>query len=463
MAHGNSFDEESIKAPGKKWFTLALVLAAIGGGITATGWVMGGEEARAHNMHSYLTSYMFYLSIALGGLFFTLLQHLVRAGWSVTVRRMAEGYMKNVILMLFLFIPLFLNMDKIWAWADHGDHAKAHVEHKADDGHAHKDGETHKSGEDKADDLQKAGGHAESHAGRVDKIEDELLAHHLHKVLDHKKAFLSKNFFSIRIGIYFLIWIGLALFMFKNSVAQDTHGEAKTTVLMGKISAGAMPLFALSLTFAAFDWMMSLDYAWFSTIFGVVYFASAFIGIMATLIVTSFVLQKRGYLKGAVTVEHYHDMGKLMFAFIIFWSYCSFSQFILIRYPNIPEETIWFLHRWSFDGHNGWKFWSIGLMLVHFALPFLLLMSRHVKRNKVTCTLMACWMLMASWFHFYWLIMPTLEFPLKTVPAFGLSDILIAVGLGLVFVGGFVFNLRNVNLIPVKDPRLKESVNFTNF
>jgi hypothetical protein len=452
MAHGNSFDEDSVKAPGGKWLVLALVLAVLGIALAAGGWFMGGEKALAHNMHSYLTSYMFYLSIALGGLFFTLLQHLVRAGWSVTVRRMAEGYMKNLILMLLLFTPIFFNIDSIFAWADDGQ-STVKTEQKADGNH----------GEAKTEDLQKAGGGHESHYGRIDKIKDERLSHHLHKVLEHKQVYLSEGFFKIRMGIYFLIWIGLALFMFRNSVAQDSHGEAKTTILMGKVSAGAMPLFALTTTFASFDWMMSLDYAWFSTIFGVIYFSSGFIGILATLIVTSFVLQKRGYLKGAVTVEHYHDMGKFMFAFIIFWSYCSFSQFILIRYPNIPEETVWFLHRWELFGGDGWKFWTIALVLVHFALPFVLLMSRHVKRNKVTCTLMACWMLVASWFQFYWIIMPTLEFPRQTLPQFSTSDILIAVGLGLVFIGGFLFNLRNVNLIPVRDPRLKEAVNFTNY
>ena len=445
MAHGNTYDKESVKAPGSKWLTLGAILAIVGLGVLFGGFSMGGEHAKAHNMHSYLTSYMFYLSIALGGLFFTMLQHLVRAGWSVSIRRIAEGFMKNVILMLLLFIPLFLNVGSIWAWADdghHGDHA--HTEKKADEAHA--------------------GGSAEKHYGRIDKVEDEKLAHHLHHVLEHKReGFLNEGFFKVRAGIYFFIWIALAVFMFKRSTDQDEHGDPAKTVSTGKIAAGAMPFFALTVTFAAFDWMMSLDYAWFSTIFGVIYFASGFIGVMASMIIAIFILQKRGYLKGAVNKEHFHDMGKFMFAFIIFWTYVSFSQFILIRYPSIPEETVWFMHRWKIDGGPGWSNWSIAVALLHFALPFVLLLSRHVKRNITTCTLMACWMLVASYIHFYWIIMPTLEFPLKTLPHFGLNDVLIAVGMGLVFIGGFLFNLRNVNLIPVKDPRLGEALNFTNY
>ena len=451
MAHVNTYDQESVKAPGSKWGGLSIALFVIGAGATAGGWFMGGEKAHAHNMHSYLTSFMFYLSIALGGLFFTMLQHLVRAGWSVSIRRIAEGFMKNLILMLLLFIPIFLNIGNIFAWADDG-------------GHGHK-GEVKEEKADKAvnADEQKAGGNEEHHYGRIDKVDDSKLAHHLEHVLHHKHKYLSPGFFKIRAGIYFAIWIILALIMFKRSTAQDEHGDAAATVVSGKIAAGAMPFFALTVTFAAFDWMMSLDYAWFSTIFGVIYFASGFIGLMASMIIAIFILQKRGYLKGAVNVEHFHDMGKFMFAFIIFWAYVSFSQFILIRYPSIPEETVWYMHRWVTPEGAGWSKWSIAIPLIHFILPFVLLLSRHVKRNMLTCTLMACWMLVASYIHFYWVIMPTLEFPIKTLPNFGLNDILIAAGMGLIFVGGFLFNLKNVNLIPVKDPRLNEALNFTNY
>ena len=447
MGHGNTYDQESVKAPGNKWNGLSIALFVIGAGITFGGWSMGGSEAHAHNMHSYLTSFMFYLSIALGGLFFVMLQHLVRAGWSVTVRRIAEGFMKNLIWMVLLFIPIFLNIGSIFAWADHGDHGKEKVS----------------TAIEKKDEVAHAGGSEELHTGRIDKVTDHKLAHHLHHVLDHKKKYLSPGFFKIRAAIYFIVWVVLALIMFKRSTAQDEHGDAQSTVTSGKIAAGAMPLFALTVTFAAFDWMMSLDYAWFSTIFGVIYFASGFIGIMASMIIAIFILQKRGYMKGAVNKEHFHDMGKFMFAFIIFWAYTSFSQFILIRYPSIPEETVWYMHRWITPEGEGWSKWSIALVFLHFILPFILLLSRHVKRNTVTCTLMAVWMLVASYVQFYWIIMPTLEFPLKTLPQFGLNDILIVVGMGLFFIGGFIFNLKNVNLIPVKDPRLDEALNFTNY
>lgn len=438
MAHGNKLDLESVQAPGAKWGGLSIGLLVVGIAASMGGIAMGDK---AQGLHSYLTSYMYFLSIALGGLFFVMLQHLTRAGWSVVIRRLAEGFMKNLILMAVLFAPILMNVSTIYAWADTNNPTPAET----------------------SGDLAHAGGNYELKTGRIKGVEDEKLKYHLVDVLGKKQGYLSEGFFKIRIGVYFLIWIGLALFMFKNSVAQDSHGEAATTIKMGKFSAGAMPFFALSLTFMAFDCMMSLDYAWFSTIFGVIYFASGFVGLMASLILASFILQKKGYMKN-VTIEHYHDMGKFMFAFIIFWAYVSFSQFILIRYPNIPEETIWYLYRWEQEGGvTGWKNWSIAIPVIHFILPFILLMSRHVKRNKVTCTIMACWMLVASYIHFYWVIMPTLKFPFMNTPSFSFQDIVIVVGMGLAFVGGFLFNLKNVNLIPVKDPRLDESLNFTNY
>jgi hypothetical protein len=457
MAHGNKFDKESVNAPGGKWSGLIGIFGFAGIGLLAAGAFVMGDKA--HGLHSYLTSFMFYLSIALGGLFFVMLQHLTRAGWSVVVRRLAEGYMKNLILMALLFIPILMNVEKIYAWADPGTETV-----KTADTHAAPKADGAATTTIPKVDVEHKGGEDHGNYGRINKTDDPKFAKHLAHVLPLKHKFLNKNFFTIRACIYFLVWIGLALFMFKNSVSQDSDGEAKRTIKMGKVSAGAMLFFALTLTFAAFDWMMSLDYGWFSTIFGVIYFASGFIGLLASLIISSFILQKRGYFKGAISIEHYHDMGKFMFAFIIFWAYVSFSQYILIRYPNIPEETIWYLFRWEQDGGVlAWKNWSIALPIIHFFLPFLLLMSRHVKRNKVTCTLMACWMLVASYIHFYWLIMPTLAFPAKNLPNFGLQDIMIVIGMGLIFIAGFLLNLKGVNLLPIKDPRLKESLKFTNF
>jgi len=470
MAHGNSYDKESVQAPGSKWGGLSIGLLVVGIAVMAGGYFMGGKD---HSNHSYLTSFMFYLSIALGGLFFVLLQHLTRAGWSVVVRRLAEGFMKNLLWMLILVIPILLNAKTIFAWADtrtaaemtaiHGGHGHGHEAdaHGAADAHGEK-------GEKKADaDVKHFGGAPVASdgkpTGRIDYAHAEH-RHHLSKVLGKKKGYLNLDFFYVRVGIYFLIWIVMALFMWKNSVAQDDNKDPKLTIKMGKVSAGTMFFFAMSLTFAVFDMIMSLDYAWFSTIFGVIYFSGGVVGIMAALIIASFVLQKKGYLKGAVTTEHYHDMGKLMFAFVIFWAYVSFSQFMLIRYPDIPEETGWFLIRWTQSATDaGWRNWSIWIPMIHFVIPFALLMSRHVKRNHVTVTLMAVWMLVASYLHIYWEVMPTLNYPLYTPPHFGLNDVLIALGMGLFFIGGFLFNIKSVKLIPVGDPRLQESLDFQNY
>ena len=367
---------------------LALLLTAgEGGGITRF-------------LEAYLVSFAFWLSIAVGGLFFVLLQHCTRAGWSVVVRRLAEGVAANVVLMALLAVPVVAGMHHLYHWS----HVEA-MEH------------------------------------------DALLA--------GKAAFLNPGFFTLRMVVYFAIWIALAVFFFRTSTRQDAGGDPALTRRMEVVAAPGMVVFALSLNFASFDLLMSLDPHWFSTIFGVYYFSGAVIGICAFLPLLLMWLQGAGRVPNAVTVEHYHDLGKLLFAFIVFWAYIAYSQYMLIWYGNLPEETGWFLKRQS----NGWEWVSLLLLFGHFLLPFLLLISRHVKRRPALLGIAALWMLAMHYVDLFWLAVP--EFSPDAV-RFGPVDLLALLGLGGLFVAGVALWLRRVPVIPEGDPRLAESMAFEN-
>ena len=380
---------------------LIISVAAALVGIVGSLWL---ARSAAHGMErlleTYLVSFAFFLSISLGGLFFVLLQHCTRAGWSVVVRRVSEAVASNVLLMAVLVIPVLLGMNHLYHWSDTA--AAAH---------------------------------------------DPILA--------AKAGFLNPSFFVIRVAIYFAIWISLAGFLFRTSVAQDRTGDPSLTRRMEKLSAPGMILFALSINFAAFDLLMSLDPHWFSTIFGVYYFAASVVAFFAVMPKILVALQTQGLLKNAVTVEHYHDFGKLLFGFVVFWAYIAFSQYMLIWYANVPEETEWFLKRQTGE----WTTVSLILIFGHFLIPFLLLVSRFVKRRPMLLAITGGFVAAMCWVDIYWLVIP--EFS-PGVARFGLLDVLCFLGMSGLFSAALVLRLRRVSLVPEKDPRLAESLAFEN-
>jgi hypothetical protein len=366
---------------------------ALGLGLTAGD---GGH----HLLETYLVSFSYFLSLSLGGLFFVLLQHLTRAGWSVTVRRVAESLGANVILMAVLAVPVVLGMEHIYHWA---------------------------------------------HAGAAD--HDPILA--------GKIGFLNPSFFIIRLVIYFVVWIALAWYFYRSSVAQDVDCDPNRTRRMAAWSAPGMILFALSINFAAFDLLMSTDPHWFSTIYGVYYFAGSVVVTMATMPVLFAWLQRRGRLRGVVTVEHYHDMGKLLFGFVVFWAYIGFSQYMLYWYGSIPEETQWYLKRQTGD----WTWLSLGILFGHFIIPFLMLISRYPKRRPRLLVIPCLWLIVMHWFDLYWLVGPEFN---KEGMNLGLVDLFTFLGMGGLF---FIFvglRLRKRAVAPIGDPRLAESLAFEN-
>jgi hypothetical protein len=397
-------DPNRLHDPALRW---SVALLWIGIVVLALGMTWGwnqNDQFRAFSA-SYLVNFMFFLSISLGALFFVALQHVVRAGWSVTVRRLAEILAANLVFMPILFLPILVPMligfpGAYFQWLD-----------------------------------------PERIAGN--------------EVLQEKLAYLNLPFFTIRATFYFLVWGLLAGSFLRQSTRQDTSGDPALTERMERASPAALILFALTVSFASIDWLMSIEPMWSSTIFALYYFAGAVVAALAALILLAIALQAGGLVQRSITVEHYHDLGKLLLGFIVFWGYMAFSQYMLIWYANIPEESVWYLARQT----GPWTWITLGLLFGHLLIPFLGLLPREVKRRKMLLGGWAAWMLAAHWIDIYWLVMPT--FAPDRLP-FGLLDVCCMVALACLFAAGTLRIAHGRSLIPTQDPRLDESLAFEN-
>jgi len=347
-------------------------------------------------LHSYLTAYLFWVSIGLGALFFVMLHHLVNAQWSIALRRLVEALMVSLPVMAIFFIPIGLGLHDLYHW---------------------------------------------SHA-------DAVAADHL---LQSKAPYLQTTFFIIRAILYFAIWSGLAFGLHRMSLAEDHGYDEARQMRVRRICAGGMILFAFTTTFAAFDWIMSLDAHWYSTIFGAYYFAGCVVGALSVIILLALSLNKKGVLADVYTVEHYNDLGKLLFAFMIFWAYMAFSQYFLIWYGNIPEETIWFQHRWV----GSWKIVSLALVFGNFVIPFILLMPKMIKRKYGFLAFMAIWMLVFHWIDLFWLVLPGHS---PNGAHISWMDLVTMAGIGGIFLGFFWRRFAANPIVPVGDPRLDKSI-----
>jgi hypothetical protein len=378
----------------------ALLIVGVG---SLSGAVLLGMNDLAKLQRAYLVAFMYVLSVALGALWFVTIQHLTNAKWSVVVRRVAEILASNMwlvaVLSLGVVVPMLLGSTDLYVWLDH---ARVEQDH----------------------------------------------------VLHHKSAYLNIQFFTVRWLLYFGFWIWLARRFLRLSVQQDREGGSEISNTLRRISAPSMIVFALTLTFCAIDLVMSLDALWFSTMFGVYYFAGCVLAGYSTLGLFLMWIQSKGRLTTSVNSEHYHDIGKMMFAFTIFWAYIAFSQFMLIWYADVPEETHWY--HWRFEG--SWKVVSALLLVAHFVVPFFGLMSRHVKRNKRSLAFWAVWILVIHYVDLFWLVYPNGS---GDVPL-GAVDILCWLGVLGLFGAVSVRRAQKINLIPTGDPRLADSLAFEN-
>ncbi len=428
---------------------------------------------------SWMFAFITCLAVALGSIFFVLIQRLTSAGWSVTVRRTAEFFSYGILALIPLFIPILMTTGHLFPWFG-GEHGGA-KEHGAEHGsvslitpafaqgnaapdHAVPAAALAGHGDEHAAPAAAAPAHdaaaAAAHGGPAAQAHAEHEAHALiHSgVMAKKSAYLNKNFFYIRALLYFLIWTVLAVRIFGDSARQDASKDPKETLKAQAFAPPATILFALSLTFAVFDWVMSLEPSWFSTIFGVYYFATGVVSSLAVIILVTMSLKNSGPLKGAVTPEHFHDLGKLMFGFNVFWAYIGFSQFMLIWYAALPEETTWYHNRWDF---GPWAKVSMAILFGHFVLPFFWLISRNFKRNLGRLQIGAAILLCAHVVDIYWFVMPNYALGSNDF-SFHWLDAACFLAVAGVY-GAFVFfRMTKHNLVPIGDPRLERSLHFQN-
>ena len=378
-----------------------ICFAAVAVGVIACGAMAAMGHGTKQFYFSWLVAFVYFLSFALGGLVFVLIQHAATAGWSVSLRRVAEHAMGTLPVFAVLFLPLLIGMHELFEWT--------HVEEVRHD-----------------------------------------------PFLAAKAPYLNVQFFVVRAVLYFGAWCLMAWWFKRQSLAQDRTGDLAISRRMIRMAGPALYAFAFTTTFAMFDWLMSLQPHWYSTIFGGYYFAGAMIAILAQLILVLTALKGAGFIGRAVNVEHMHDLGKLLFAFVVFWGYMAFSQFMLIWYANIPEETSFFHARY----HGGWMTLSKIILFGHFLFPFFLLLPRSIKRNTVTLCASCVYLLLLHWVDMYWLVMPVLH---PEGPSFHVLDVAAFLAIGGAFVGLFLRGLTRTALVPLKDPRMREALTFENF
>jgi hypothetical protein len=349
--------------------------------------------------YSWLFAFAFFFTLCAGCFFWTIVHHATDAEWSVVVRRQLENIGALLVVLAVLFVPILLLRHHLYAWMDIPPGREA--------------------------------------------------------LLDSKRGYLNWGFFLIRAILFLGFFAFAALALRRFSVRQDKDGNPRFTIGMRKVAFISLPMFALCLTFGAFDWLMSLNYAWFSTMFGVYIFAGAAGSSMSLLVLVITALRKAGYLRDVVTLEHYHIMGKWMLAFCIFWAYIGFGQYMLIWYANIPEETHFFITR------NTQSWWALSMLLVigRFFIPFGILLLRSIKKEPHRLCIVAGWIVFMQMLDMYIIVLPELHGAGVQLSIWDVVS-LIAMGATLGFV--YLRLLPRTSLFPVRDPRLIESLELVN-
>ena len=370
----------------------------IAGVIGAIAMVVGVFVEPAQFFRSYLLGYVFWTGVTLGCLALLMLQHLSGGQWGFLIRRPCEAAIKNFPLMLVLFVPLFFGLGHLYHWA---------------------------------------------HASE--------LAHDI--VLRNKVMWLRTPWFIARVFIYFFAWIAMAALLNRLSAAQDLAGDdvaerVRIRRRLTAISGPGLVLWALTVTFMAVDWVMSLDPHWASTIYGMLFMAGEALSALSLLIVVLLILKKYPPFSEILEPVHFHDLGKLLLAFVMLWAYFAYSQFLIIWAGNLPDEIPWYLDR----THGAYRALALAIIVLHFALPFAMLLSRDLKRNARKLAMVASLLIIMRYLDLFWLIAPN---PLPgTEHGLGFSwmDIAAPLAIGGIWMAIFFWQLETRPLVPVRDP-----------
>jgi len=372
--------------------SLGRLLVFAGIALVALGYALDPRQMVFQNIIGFLL----FTSVAAGAVFLVALEYIGGAVWSVPMRRVNEFLSLLTLVTPVLALPMFFYLHDIFHWL-----------------------------------------HPEA-------LETD-------PILAGKSPYLNADFLIIRFVVVFVLWNGFAFLFTRNSQKQDDTRDPKLTTVNIRLAAVFVPVFAITLTLTAVDWAMSLEPHWFSTIIGVYYFSGTVLAALSVATYAIVRLHEAGYFP-MLRRDHFYSLGALLFAFINFWAYIAFSQFLLIWYADLPEETFLFINRW----HNGWEYVSVLLIIVHFAVPYFALLTQDSKMDLKRLKVMSIWILVAHLVDLYWLVMPTHSKSVSvswTVIAFPI----LLVGMIIVVLS---YKMKRTNLVPVGDPKLERGLSF---
>lgn len=379
-----------------KVLSIGIALTVIGVLLSAIFWVADFHRA----VHNYMLVFFFLLTIGGGALFIVALEYIAGAIWSVPLRRVIEFVAGVIPITFVLAIPLLFNLPILFEWMDPKIVANDHLVH-------------------------------------------------------HKAGYLNEQFFLIRFGVTFALWTLFYFLFTRRSLKQDETKDQGITTRNIKLAAVFIPIFAISLSLSGIDWLMTIEPHWFSTIFGVYIFSGSMVGALAVIAFAVVKLNENGYLHTGMVQDHYYSVGALLFAFVAFWAYIALSQFLLIWYANLPETTFWYIYR----SKGAWFGISMLFIVVHFIVPFALLLPKKNKMNPKILKFVSVWVFFAHMFDIYWLYMPsfTKQYGFAWTSLLEIAAPILATGILII---AFYFSAKNKNKVAVGDPKLERGLNF---
>ncbi len=378
----------------KRYQNVAAIVGIIGVLLLAVGFFTTTPQ---QFLRSYLIGFLFWNGMALGCFGLVMIQYMTGGAWGMMIRRPLEAGTRTWLLGAVAVLPILFGVHSLYIWA-----------------------------------------------------QPSVVAHD--KVIQGKQFYLNVPFFYIRAVIYFVIWGGLITLLNRWSLEQDRTGDINIAKKLEKLSGPGIVIYTFTMTFAATDWIMSLDPHWFSTIYGLLICVGQTLSAMALIVATLVLMGNYAPLKGLITKRHLHDLGKLLLALTMLWAYLSFSQLILIWSGNLPEEISWYINRLN----GGWQYVGAILLLFHFAFPFLMLLSQALKKNPRTIQKIAIYVVVIRLVDIFWLVEPNFtgsHFQLHWL------DVVAPVAIGGLWMAYFFYNLRQRPLLPINAPDLQKALN----
>jgi hypothetical protein len=372
------------------------IAAIVGAVLAVVGILLAGEHGLDRFYEAYLVAYVYWMGVVLGSLALLMVQHLTGGAWGVVIRRPLEAATRTLPFMAALFVPIVFGMGHLYHWTD----------------------------------------------------ADAVAAD---PVLQAKQAYLNVPFFLVRQVFYFGVWTLLGTLLTRWSIEHDRTGDQALLTKLSHLSGAGLVVYGLTVTFAMVDWTMSVNPHYFSVIWGMLYVCGQGLSAMAFAITVLIMLSHVQPLDRAVRPAHLHDLGKLLFAFLMLWAYLQFSQFLITWSANLKEEVPHYLVRWQ----GGWRWVSVFLIVLHFALPYALLLSRDIKRDWKRLRLVAMWIVAARVVEYYWHVAPELH---PDGLSLSVLDVALPVAIGGVFLALYAVQLRGHPLLPLQDPGLEKAL-----